>query len=117
MTSRIGSIVIDCNDLKRGSTFWSHALAYDIEPADTWVSLVDPKKKGVDVGLQPTTDRKEKDHVNRLHIDLVAADVEAEVKRLEKLGATRAQWQWYAQGAKYVVMLDTEGNEFCVCPT
>jgi len=117
MTLRISSVVIDCNDLKRATTFWSQALAYDVDPADTWVSLVDPKKKGLDVGLQPTTDKKVPDAVNRLHVDLVTDDVEREVKRLEKLGAKRAQWQWYAQGAKYVVMLDTEGNEFCVCPT
>lgn len=116
MTLRIASIVVDANDLKRATNFWSGALGYEVDSAsDTWVSLVDPKRKGVDVGLQPTTDAKPAE-VNRLHIDLVSEDVEMEVKRLEKLGAKRATWQWYAQGAKYVVMLDPEGNEFCVCP-
>lgn len=115
MTLSIASIVVDCNDLKRGTSFWTSALGYEVGSAnDSWVNLVDPKKKGVDVGLQPTKDAKA--DVNRLHIDLVTDDVEREVKRLEALGAKRAQWQWYAQGAKYVVMLDTEGNEFCVCP-
>lgn len=115
MTLRISAVVVDCNDVKRATTFWTHALGYEVDSAsDAWVSLVDPRKKGVDVGLQPTSDPKIE--INRLHVDLVTEDVEAEVRRLEKLGAKRAQWQWYTQGAKYVVMLDSEGNEFCVCP-
>jgi predicted enzyme related to lactoylglutathione lyase len=118
MTARITTIVVDCNDIKRATTFWSHALGYDVDStADSWVNLVDPKKRAIDVALQPTTDKKGAGEVNRLHIDLVTEDVAAEVKRLEKLGAKRADWKWYTTGAKYVVMHDTEGNEFCVCPT
>lgn len=115
MSLRVSTLVLDVNDLKRATTFWSGALGYEIDSAsDSWVSLVDPKKKAVDVALQPTTDRKS--GVNRLHLDLVTDDVAREVKRLEALGAKRADWPWYVPGAKYVVMLDPDGNEFCVCP-
>lgn len=115
MTLRIGAIVVDCLDLKRATNFWTAALGYEPDSAsDKWVSLVDPQKRNVDLGLQPDADPKT--HVNRLHLDLYTADVEREVSRLEGLGAKRAEWSWYTQGAKYVVMLDTEGNEFCICP-
>lgn len=115
MTLRVGTLVIDCVDLKRATTFWTSALGYEIGSAsDKWVSLVDPRKTGVEIGLQPDADPKT--HVNRLHLDLITDDVPREVARLETLGARKADWSWYAQGAKYVVMLDPDGNEFCVCP-
>ncbi len=52
---------------------------------------------------------------NRLHIDLFVDDVESEVARLIELGATVAaapENSRYAQ--RNVVLLDLEGNEFCV---
>jgi predicted enzyme related to lactoylglutathione lyase len=115
MALRISAIVLDCNDVKRATTFWTQALGYAVDSvSDEWVGLVDPAKKGPDVSLQPTTDKKA--DANRVHVDLLASDVPAEVRRLEGLGAKRAAWSWYPPGARYVVMLDTEGNEFCVCP-
>jgi Glyoxalase-like domain len=52
---------------------------------------------------------------NRLHIDLAPAsddDQEAEVRRLESLGARRVD---IGQGdVSWVVLADPEGNEFCV---
>ena len=51
-----------------------------------------------------------------LHLDLTADDMQAEVERLIGLGATR---QWTVDGAPagtmtWTVMLDPDGNEFCV---
>ena len=48
---------------------------------------------------------------NRVHIDIVAEDVEAEVTRLIGLGARKVR-----HGEGYVVLNDPEGNNFCVCP-
>ena len=50
---------------------------------------------------------------NRLHIDLRPDDQQAEVERLEALGAERVS---VGQGdeATWVVLADPEGNEFCV---
>lgn len=49
---------------------------------------------------------------NRWHFDLAPDDQQAEVARLEALGARRAD---IGQGdARWVVMADVEGNEFCV---
>jgi hypothetical protein len=46
---------------------------------------------------------------NRVHLDLAGADRVAEVRRLCALGATVRE-----ERATYTVMLDPEGNEFCV---
>ncbi len=51
----------------------------------------------------------------RLHLDLrpESGDVEAEVQRLQVLGATRADvGQTGEEG--FTVLADPEGNEFCV---
>jgi hypothetical protein len=50
---------------------------------------------------------------NRIHLDVMASDPEAEVDRLVELGATRvADIEEY--GYTWTVMADPEGNEFCV---
>ncbi|WP_367321029.1 VOC family protein [Streptomyces sp. HUAS ZL42] len=46
---------------------------------------------------------------NRVHLDLLAADPEAEAGRLTGLGATVR-----ARHAEHVVLADPEGNEFCL---
>ncbi|NNL46946.1 MAG: VOC family protein, partial [Acidimicrobiia bacterium] len=49
---------------------------------------------------------------NRLHLDFRPDHQAAEVERLERLGATRAD---IGQGEQsWVVLVDPEGNEFCV---
>lgn len=116
MSVRLSAVVLDVRDMKRALSFWSSALGYEAASvSDAWATLSDPKGKGVDLGLQPNPDPKP--DVNRVHLDLTAQDVQAEVRRLEKLGATRADWPHYAPGSTYVVMLDPEGNEFCVVPS
>lgn len=48
---------------------------------------------------------------NRVHLDLAADDPETELSRLERLGARRRASQL---DERLVVLLDPEGNEFCL---
>lgn len=115
MTLRLATIVLDVPDMKRSAAFWQDALGYEIDSdIPGWIGMRDPKGKGPNLGLQPRKDVKPS--INHVHIDLATRDVEGEVKRLEKLGATRADWPYYPEGANWVVMRDPEGNEFCVVP-
>ena len=50
---------------------------------------------------------------NRMHVDLVADDREAEVDRLIGLGAKRLADK-AELGLRWTVLADLEGNEFCV---
>jgi hypothetical protein len=61
--------------------------------------------------LQHTTDAKTSKE--RVHIDLETDDVEAEVQRLEALGAKRWDHQ-QARGYDFWVLRDPWENEFCV---
>jgi predicted enzyme related to lactoylglutathione lyase len=107
-------IVIDCSDPTSLAEFWSAALGYRIVGSDEpYVLLVPPERAHPPVILQRVPEPK---HGKvRIHIDLRVDDVEAEVRRLEALGAARID---IGQGTdvSWVPMADPEGNEFCVCP-
>ena len=53
---------------------------------------------------------------NRLHLDIVVDDIEAEVERLQALGAHRLdEGHQHFGDTLWVRMSDPEHNEFCVC--
>jgi hypothetical protein len=119
---RLREIVFDCRQAPALARFWAAALdgyavrAYDQAEIDRLAT----------VGLTPETDPTvlvdgpgpslcfqqvpERNYTNnRVHLDIAAADRAAEVQRLLALGA---RLQREADG--YTVMLDPEGNQFCV---
>ena len=108
----IECILIDCSDLERMSEFWQAALDLDhvwTGPSGGYLL----KRKGsssVPLALMPS--ESEKRGKNRLHLDLRPDNQEAEVRRLEDLGAVRVHIG--QQEVPWVVMADPEGNEFCV---
>jgi predicted enzyme related to lactoylglutathione lyase len=107
----IDCILIDCNDLQRMSKFWRFAL--NLEHVWTGPSggylLVD-EQGTTRLGLMPCSE--EKRGKNRVHLDLRPGDQEAEIERLEGLGAARVDIGQI--NVPWVVMADPEGNEFCV---
>ena len=112
MALYIGSTVINVVDLGRARAFWGVALGYVVRTEDEdFVVLTDPKRRWSNVSLQAWDEPKV--GRNRLHFDLYCDNQEAEVTRLEALGAVRLKWD-YPPDADYVVMADPEGNEFCV---
>jgi predicted enzyme related to lactoylglutathione lyase len=113
--SRLCHFVIDVSDLDRGVSFWSAALGAAEEPVSEGSRHVYRRLRlpdcDVRVLLQKTGDAKA--DKERMHLDLEADDVEAEVARLEALGATRWDHQ-RERGFDFWVMRDPWGNEFCV---
>lgn len=109
----IGSIVVNVNDLERSVAFWTAALGLEAERVDDdWATLRDPDRPGIKLALQLTD--QPKTGINRLHLDLYSnGRQQEEVARLEKLGATRPDWN-YPSNPDFVVMADPDGNEFCV---
>ena len=108
--SRLGAIVIDCmtgSDLEREAEFWSRALGCaatrsdDPDDAD-YVKLETPAGE-VQVLLQRV------EHASRVHIDIETDDQEAEVQRLESLGAKRI-----AKVKRWWVLEAPSGHRFCV---
>src|SRR5918994_5592956 len=113
--SRLCHFVIDVDDLDQGTDFWSAALDATEEPLTEQSRHIYRRLRLPDsdirVLLQRTHDKKVAKE--RMHIDLETDDVEAEVKRLEALGATRWDHQ-QERGFDFWVMRDPWGNEFCV---
>jgi predicted enzyme related to lactoylglutathione lyase len=93
--SRLCQFVIDVDDLDRGVAFWSAALDATEEPLSERsrpiYRLLRLPDAEIRVLLQRTDD--EKLSKERMHLDLETDDVEAEVRRLEALGATRYDHQ------------------------
>jgi catechol 2,3-dioxygenase-like lactoylglutathione lyase family enzyme len=110
MGIRIGSTVVNCADLETMTQFWTAAL--DLEPssreADDDFRVLRGKRgnMSLQVADAPVTAR------DQMHLDLYSDDAAAEVRRLIGLGA---RWVRESVEDEYVVLLDPEGNEFCVC--
>lgn len=109
---KVGSVVIDCNDLPRMLEFWSAALGYQPReaPEDDWVVLTDPAGRGVNVSLSKVPEPRV--GKNRLHLDLYSVDQPGDVQRLVELGAGVERES--AEEEDFVVLSDPEGNLFCV---
>ena len=115
MTRRPFSVVFDSCDPERLAEFWAPALGYRDSgwPHDPYIVLVG--ETGLDGPLLILQRVEEpKNGKNRVHIDVYAQDVEAEAERLVRLGARRLSEPFDEDGARWIVMQDPEGNEFCV---
>jgi hypothetical protein len=107
--SRINGILIDCNveDIGEAARFWAEALGRPIDPDH-------PGTRGDYVMLETPPDEisvqiQRVGHESRIHLDIETDDIDAEVARLEKLGAivdTRME--------RWVVMRAPSGQRFCV---
>jgi glyoxalase superfamily protein len=111
--TRVGSVVIDCNDFERMFAFWLEALRYTPreQPDDDWGVLRDPDGGGVNVSLQQVPEPRV--GKNRLHLDLYTEDPDGEVARLLGIGATRHPRE-PEPDEDFVTLADPEGNLFCV---
>lgn len=105
--SRIAALVIDCDDLAAGTTFWSQALGATPHALDETYVPLGSAINGMVVLLQRVPEPKTVK--SRMHIDFETDDMEAELRRLEALGAQRKQQQ-----EQWWIMEDPCGNEFCV---
>jgi predicted enzyme related to lactoylglutathione lyase len=103
---------LDCSDLDRMAAFWRAAAGFAVDGVieGRYVSL---RGHGVVLTLQRVAEPKFVK--NRMHLDLLVDDIEAEVHRLETLGASRLTPTARNQfGQTWFVLADPEGNEFCV---
>ena len=117
MTARIAQLTIDVHDIALESAFWSRALGLTADNGEDGAAKLYPPADApagaLTIWLQPVAEPKQQKL--RLHLDLRPEDgnVEAEVIRLEVLGATRADVGQTGEET-FTVLADPEGNEFCV---
>lgn len=107
--SRLAGFIIDCrtDDLSAAAEFWGGALGMEVralpaEEGEKYARLVDPSGD-LHIEVQAVS------HPSRVHLDIETDDIEAEVRRLEALGARRV-----AQVETWWVMEAPTGQRFCV---
>lgn len=105
--SRLANVIIDCNDLQVATRFWAGALGTEVASEDPPYVFLQGGAGGLQVGLQLVPEPKTTK--SPVHLDFETDDLEAEVARLEALGARRQRFveHWW-------IMEDPHGNEFCV---
>jgi hypothetical protein len=118
MSIRIATLTADCADPAAIARWWAEALGWRVtyEADDEYVIEPQGEAHEGDSAVPCLLFIKvpdEKVVKNRLHLDLRPDDRDAEVARLEALGAKRID---IGQGpdVTWVVMSDPFGNEFCV---
>ncbi|MDR3389336.1 MAG: VOC family protein [Rudaea sp.] len=107
--SGVSAFVLDCksDDLAQAAEFWSKALGRPVASAD---QDGDGKYAELKTGAnEPFILLQRVDHEPRIHLDIETDDLDAEVARLEALGATRIAFvkRWW-------VMQAPTGHRFCV---
>ena len=117
MDIRIQCLCIDTTDPGELASFWEAALGWRRTHDKGDEVVLEPPEGSADEGIAPDLlflrVPEGKAGKNRLHLDLRPDDQEAEVARLEGLGARRVN---VGQGpdVSWVVLADPAGNEFCV---
>ncbi|MBJ7607970.1 MAG: VOC family protein [Candidatus Dormibacteraeota bacterium] len=112
--TRVCSLIIDSDDLESNLDFWSAALGVDnwgLDGPEDNHGVLREDVAGLHMELQRVPEPKTAK--NRVHFDIETDDVEAEVCRLEALGARRVEQHSSGQ-THWWVMQDPCGNEFCV---
>jgi hypothetical protein len=117
----------DAADPHRIAAFWADALGYVTEPGyddPDGASLVDPAGVGPAISFLRVPETKTAK--NRMHIDIRVAGeppwdmaereqlIRAKTAELVGAGATNVREDFYGADLGHIVMLDPEGNEFCV---
>lgn len=116
MDIRVQCLCIDSADPRRAASFWQDALGWRRTFESDDEVVLEPPEGSPEDGIVPDLlflkVPEGKVVKNRLHLDLRPVDQDAEVGRLEALGARRVS---VGQGeVSWVVMADPDGNEFDV---
>ena len=107
--SQLAGFIIDCqtDDLDAAAEFWGNALGLQVgvnpDPAEASYRWLRTRPGEIHVEVQQV------DHPSRVHLDIETDNIEAEVRRLEDLGAKRI-----ANIRRWVVMEAPTGQRFCV---
>lgn len=112
MALSVEMITVDCTDPDALARWWAQALGGEVNALLPGEFVVLARPDGPRLGFQrvpePTPGK------NRVHLDLAADDVEAEVARLVRLGATETERHSFGPDFSWVVLADPEGNAFCI---
>ena len=105
--SRLGALIIDCrsDNLESEAEFWSAALGGTAARPDHGGRYIEIRGDPA----EPHVILQKVDHPSRVHIDIESDDIEAEVRRLQALGASVVE-----KLERWTVMQAPSGHRFCI---
>ena len=107
----VGYITVDCINPLRLAAFWSAVLRYTNKGGDeNWAEIGPIDGTGVPMLFQRVPERK--GVKNRVHVDLNASDYSTELRHGLTMGGDYADG--YERLETTSVLLDPQGNEFCL---
>lgn len=119
---RLGWVQVDCADPSGLARFWSRVLGVEVrgtlggteaKPQYVFLAGADPAAPRMCFQRVPES----KSGKNRLHLDLAVTDLDAATDAVVALGARRVpDGDVSEHDLRWRVMLDPEGNEFCLVP-
>jgi predicted enzyme related to lactoylglutathione lyase len=109
---RLQEVVVDCRDPATLVRFWAEVFGTDgtVRTPD-WAYIETPATR-LRIAFQQVPEVKSVK--NRVHLDIEVDDIPAETERCERLGARRSGTVMADEYGEFQVMLDPEGNEFCL---
>lgn len=107
--SKLAGFIIDCEteNLPAAADFWSSALGMKMqllpgEEGEKYIRLIDPNEE-LHIEVQKV------DHHSRVHLDIETDNIDAEVRRMQALGA-----KLVGPVGSWCVMQAPTGQKFCI---
>jgi predicted enzyme related to lactoylglutathione lyase len=111
--AEVAAVVLDVRNLDRETAFWSTLLDSTVlGQGDGWVDVALLGVDGPVLSLQKRSGRSWRK--SRLHLDIVVDDVEQAISRAIMLGGSTVPRVPGEGSARWQVLVDPEGNEFCL---
>jgi predicted enzyme related to lactoylglutathione lyase len=114
MSSTVSGVSFDAHDAQVVASFWAATLGRTVADGaspDRAIVTANPAIPGSRIGFNRVPE--DKTVKNRMHLDLISTDFDAEIDRLTGLGATKLN-EVRKGTAHWVTLADPEGNEFDV---
>jgi Glyoxalase-like domain len=113
MNASIYAVTFDCEDAAKLAEFWSQVLdkSVDGDASTDFASIGLNEQASARPHMMFSRVPEGKTAKNRVHLDLISADLAGTVRRLVSLGARRGE-EFTESGFHWVTLTDPEGNEF-----
>ena len=107
----LDQIGIDVEDLDRSARFWSAVLGLKVAGRSDRYLQFERKESGLQIYLQKVPEKKTSK--TRVHMDISVTDLDVALARVEALGGRMFE-RVEESGSRWIVVLDPDGNEFCL---